>query len=778
MIKPGDIESLFNHYKNSISTIQKLENSFLREAYSFKRWSVLQKEKSRNIRECCEVNRKLLADVLDRFTDPSLYPLLTEETADAISSHIDFFMSEGFRDYKLVIPPLEVLIRFYSENGNRERLFDAYYYKALGLMELRRYGEAVECFEKALAIYPDIGGCKMEYRIYRIMCTYYYRLLAAAIDEEQDSERIAEFVLSAMDIWTHSPIENLLSVKKEAAIRSILSTLAAIVIERYIDRGMEPDERMAAVLMEEYRRQLLHTVSEKDIDSRIYVVYYKYLRYKDRISGEEYIAKIDEKYTAEYMNNSSNFDYGCTDFIHLFDDELLDEDFAAEMLFFMNTSFTYVYYVLPAMLKNHQADRNSPLAREIFEEIQRYFAGMPITGGDFLVDEFIEIYIKNILGYCESYEIAVGILESVMVVRQVVTVIHSYMVSSLCGVITEHIIENAPELFVGQWGIVSPAEVEERREELVNFARNAGKLHDVGKITCSDIINLQSRGIEVAEFRRIKEHPQIGHDILSASHKLCPYAQIALLHHKSWDGERGYPQEQAKTGCEHEVFVDIVKICDCIDAATDRLGRNYAKGKSFYEVLEELKRDKGKEYSPQIVELLEKDQDLCRELDKMTSGQRMHTYYKVYHDLIENEIEFRPMDERFVRKCRESDIEKIAHLAGVPVDEARRRFLDNARLSFAVLDGYGNLYGYIFARPSEKPEDNIDIREIVVEKRFRMCGYGSMLVKALEDIAKKEDYKTMTFRCGVKGHYDKFGWRNGFSEIERNDVIVMRKMIK
>ena len=49
----------------------------------------------------------------------------------------------------------------------------------------------------------------------------------------------------------------------------------------------------------------------------------------------------------------------------------------------------------------------------------------------------------------------------------------------------------------------------------------------------------------------------------------------------------------------------MITIADCTDAATDILGRNYARGKGFRELLAELSATKGTRYNPDIVTLME-----------------------------------------------------------------------------------------------------------------------------------------------------------------------------
>ena len=81
-------------------------------------------------------------------------------------------------------------------------------------------------------------------------------------------------------------------------------------------------------------------------------------------------------------------------------------------------------------------------------------------------------------------------------------------------------------------------------------------------------------------------------------------------------------------------MIDLITIADCTDAATDILGRNYARGKSFYDLLGELSEAKGTRYNPDIVELLEKSEELCEKLDYLTGDGRGKIYYSAYRDVM------------------------------------------------------------------------------------------------------------------------------------------------
>lgn len=104
-------------------------------------------------------------------------------------------------------------------------------------------------------------------------------------------------------------------------------------------------------------------------------------------------------------------------------------------------------------------------------------------------------------------------------------------------------------------------------DEEVRVIEIAAPLHDVGKIAIPDAILLKPGRYTEEEFAVMKQHPQLGYEILkdSSSRFVQCGATIALGHHERWDGT-GYPG-----GLQGEAIplaARIVAIADVLDALT------------------------------------------------------------------------------------------------------------------------------------------------------------------------------------------------------------------
>ncbi len=133
----------------------------------------------------------------------------------------------------------------------------------------------------------------------------------------------------------------------------------------------------------------------------------------------------------------------------------------------------------------------------------------------------------------------------------------------------------------------------------VALIREAGPLHDVGKIGIPDTILLKPGRITPEEFEQMKTHTTIGAKILSSGHSaLVRLAEvIALSHHERWDGT-GYP-----LGLSAEAIslpARIVAVADVFDALTHE--RPYKEAWPVAKAVAEIRAQAGRQFDPRVVE--------------------------------------------------------------------------------------------------------------------------------------------------------------------------------
>ncbi len=138
-------------------------------------------------------------------------------------------------------------------------------------------------------------------------------------------------------------------------------------------------------------------------------------------------------------------------------------------------------------------------------------------------------------------------------------------------------------------------------EQECDALRAAALLHDIGKLAVPDhIINKPGR-LTPEEFEKMKIHPAVGADILEKVEFPYPVAPIVRSHHEKWDGT-GYPD--GLKADEIPVGARILAAVDCLDAlASDR---QYRKALPLHEAMEMVAEQAGKQFDPEVVEILKR----------------------------------------------------------------------------------------------------------------------------------------------------------------------------
>lgn len=220
--------------------------------------------------------------------------------------------------------------------------------------------------------------------------------------------------------------------------------------------------------------------------------------------------------------------------------------------------------------------------------------------------------------------------ENALIAMQPTLYVHSCMTAKISTAILDTLYEHKPELLIHVNGYDTMEEVKEHYVDIRRFLWNCCMMHDVGKMVCLDTVNLFQRMLFSDEFELIKLHPAMGRDILVGRASTRPYAYAALYHHKWYDDKGGYPSDVSYIGVENAILYQIITCSDCIDAATDAVGRTYISGKTIDDMVTDMRINEGRMFNPDLVGLFS-DKKLYSRVEELVTRERESTYYSVFN---------------------------------------------------------------------------------------------------------------------------------------------------
>ena len=227
------------------------------------------------------------------------------------------------------------------------------------------------------------------------------------------------------------------------------------------------------------------------------------------------------------------------------------------------------------------------------------------------------------------------LLDRLLILGHPSTFIHQSMTAGLTEIFTSRMIDVNPEYFVGVPGYDCVEDVLGKRDSLISFASQAAYYHDIGKLTMMTLTDNCLRRLSTEELDIIRLHPQKSELYLKSYPSLQPYRDVLLGHHKSFLG-LGYPESFNNRQSPYFPIINIVQICDCLDAATEVIGRNYHKPKDFDTVIKEFERDRAVIYDPVLVDAIKGDTVLYGALKYKLQTGRPQQYDRLISSLHDN----------------------------------------------------------------------------------------------------------------------------------------------
>jgi len=172
---------------------------------------------------------------------------------------------------------------------------------------------------------------------------------------------------------------------------------------------------------------------------------------------------------------------------------------------------------------------------------------------------------------------------------------------------------------IGSFSVLIAKELE-LPDPMVEQIGLASAMHDIGKIGIPDHILLKKGKLSKSEFAVMKTHTLIGARILEGTHSeiLRLAHNIAISHHEWWNGE-GYPC--GLKGTQIPLEGRIVALADFFDACTSH--RPYREAMPLDTVLKMIRRERGRQFEPRLVDLFLRKHREIRQLMRNHEPQRV-----------------------------------------------------------------------------------------------------------------------------------------------------------
>ncbi len=532
------------------------------------------------------------------------------------------------------------LVKYAEHTGNDAMYIRNMFYKGLALFYLDSYlfkAEMSDCYDNVMLFSDRYEEFDKDTRslIARAYGNSYISVASADIDEIYNRyDRALKFWNTTVkkfdpDFSLKAYYQNLHENTCSTTITALRSERNHTVKERYKRRLLES----ATILYEANRLdELVETNDYTSVQVKNIYYYYAARFHNDLISCEELLEKLYE--------------------IH----SQVDDDFGYNELYKkLHVGALFLVYLHLYTPKGFSKEDEKRLTKEIEDGVFSYIENLPDNMDGARVSTMLSHFAIGSYNIFDDITY-LKLLLKLTVFRHVPTFVHSVMVAKIACAITDYIIHFAPEELLSLPNVNSVEEILAKRDEILTFVWYAGLIHDIGKIVYSHMVSFYVRRLSDHEFEMIKQHSAkaesfikktvnfnsklneeehindfVKESVFQNSNEKSLLFQylldIALGHHKSFDGKFGYPQDFDNLQSPVKSIIDIISIADSIDAATDSVGRSYAVEKTLGDMEEDLLSQVGTRYSPTSTAHIFKDKKLFNAIDDILSEYR----YDLYH---------------------------------------------------------------------------------------------------------------------------------------------------
>ncbi len=603
-----------------------------------------------NVREVLEQRGVEIRHVIKQtndLIDQHITPFLKDPEAVTFEQAIEFQeFAEKLSGYKQSIDTglsydiRDALTKYAKANGNEAMYIKNMFFKGLALFYLEGTlfkADMSKCYDKVIAFSDRYHEFDRETR--NLIARAYGNAYISVAD--LDLDEIFRRYDRAKNFWENVAMKHDPDFAWEAFFQNLNENICSTTIS-----ALRSYSRTEAV-KKEYIKRLLMAAKES---------YENYTAKSKLQTNDHTTTKIKRIYyliVAKYYNGLATI----TDVVEFLYRSYHDAegDYSYDDLYKkLQCSALFLYYMSYVDPETFSEEFKTKLTKEVESEVFDYVKNIPETVSRSYVTTLLSNFAVGSHGMFDQIEY-LKLLLSLTVYRHPPTFAHSVMVSKIAFTIVVYLANHYPEKLFGLPNINNNQQLESELNNLLTLVWYSGLLHDIGKIVYSHMISFYVRKLNDKEFEMIKQHSSksVGFirdkssldvdaikyktikDItfihkLDSSELVSFISDVALGHHKSFNGKFGYPANFDNVSSPIKTIIDIISIADTIDAATDNIGRSYASEKTLEHLREDMLSQIGTRYCPFVTKLIFEDQKLFDSIQDLLDNFRYEVYYSCF----------------------------------------------------------------------------------------------------------------------------------------------------
>ncbi len=258
-------------------------------------------------------------------------------------------------------------------------------------------------------------------------------------------------------------------------------------------------------------------------------------------------------------------------------------------------------------------------ASSAYERMYRAILALP-------VEEFSDTFLYDIILIVSDFFEIEGALSYKQLVTHMMQkfspdlYVNSRKTGDIMALLCSAVLDGDPSFFDGLPVLEDLPEGSDKRQAILDYALDCGLFHDFGQLKMDVNRTLKVRSLLDREFRMFMLHCFSGYENLKARKSTRHYADIALGHHRWYDGEDGYPEKYVRTDSPYRQMTDVAAVAsylvDGYDADPEK-------------IISDLLKEGRRRFSPMVTACLS-DTDLASAVSQVLSGDG-EKYYREIH---------------------------------------------------------------------------------------------------------------------------------------------------